>query len=769
MKKLSILLLSCLIISASIYAQPPQAFKYQAVVRNTAGDILQNQAVGIRISIHDATATGTIIYQETFSETTNQFGLVNLEIGNGAASIGAFAGIDWGSSPKFMETEIDPVGGTSYISMGTSELLSVPYALYAETSGGTSAWGKNGDTLYYVTGNVGIGTASPQGEFHVNNPAEWDGVTFNGTGLNDLNVDYAGYNGTGETSYFAEVTNAGPNPNIFKWSNDNGATWTENVQMAISGIDVGNGVSIGFDALDGHTFGDQWTWTVSESFMDGFIVKNGKVGIGTENPGAKLDVSGHIWQTGTGNSVFIGEGAGESDDLSDNKNVFIGNESGYSNTTGYINSFLGFQSGYSNTEGYSNVFIGNESGYSNTTGYINSFLGFQSGYSNTEGYSNVFIGYESGYNNTDGAANTFIGNESGYSNTTGMVNTFIGDRCGYANTEGEKNTSLGYKSAFLNTTGSENVSLGYKALYYNTGDKNTATGFAALYKNASGYYNTASGSNSLYFNTTGNLNTANGTFSLYSNTTGNYNTANGASALYYNTTGGYNTANGTSALYYNTTGGYNTANGVGALYYNTTGNYNTANGHNAYFTYNNIYNTTCLGYNSGAISNVSNRIEMGNSSVSWIGGQVTWSTYSDRRIKTDIKENVAGLDFIKNLRPVTYNLDIHKQNEMIKRDGKGKEEGDWPGKYDIENLEMTGFIAQEVEEAAKSAGYSFSGVRKAKDDLGMYSISYAQFVVPLVKGMQEQQAIIEKQQSVIEELQLRIEKLEQTNKQTNKP
>ncbi len=132
MKKLVLTFASAIIIISAI-AQAPLVFTYQAVVRNNLGEILQNQSVGVRISIHENTAGGTIVYQETFSESTNQFGLVNLEIGTGTPFIGTFAGIDWSTNSKFIETEIDPAGGTSYVSMGTSQLLSVPYALHAET------------------------------------------------------------------------------------------------------------------------------------------------------------------------------------------------------------------------------------------------------------------------------------------------------------------------------------------------------------------------------------------------------------------------------------------------------------------------------------------------------------------------------------------------------------------------------------------------------------------------------------------------------------
>jgi len=163
MKKLTITLSMAIaltitaILPRQASAQSPQAFKYQAVVRDAAGEILQNQAVGIRMSIRETTAGGTIVYQETFTETTNGFGLVNLEIGNGTPVIGTFTGIGWGSGSKFLETEIDPAGGSSYVSMGTSQLLSVPFSLHSETSE-DSYWENTGDGIYYNEGNVGIGT-----------------------------------------------------------------------------------------------------------------------------------------------------------------------------------------------------------------------------------------------------------------------------------------------------------------------------------------------------------------------------------------------------------------------------------------------------------------------------------------------------------------------------------------------------------------------------------------------------------------------------------
>lgn len=115
------------------FGQAPEGFKYQAVIRNAGNLILNNQAVGLRLQIVQGSIGGNIIYSETFALTTNAYGLVNLEIGTGNTT-DDFSTIDWANGPYFIETAVDITGGTSYAVMGTSQLLSVPYALYANTA-----------------------------------------------------------------------------------------------------------------------------------------------------------------------------------------------------------------------------------------------------------------------------------------------------------------------------------------------------------------------------------------------------------------------------------------------------------------------------------------------------------------------------------------------------------------------------------------------------------------------------------------------------------
>ena len=271
-----------------------------------------------------------------------------------------------------------------------------------------------------------------------------------------------------------------------------------------------------------------------------------------------------------------------------------------------------------------------------------------------------------------------------------------------------------------------------------------------------GLYNTSVGNNSLPLNTTGFANTSFGYFSLSKNTTGNENTSNGVNALLNNVSGSQNTAFGNTALS-NTTGSFNTSVGYRCFESITTGTYNTAIGHWATMSAGNLTNATAIG--AGANVNASNKIRLGNSAVTVIEGQVAYSFPSDGRFKNNVSEtDVKGLDFIKLLRPVVYNFDTKKLDDFTKTgfiNASYTEKDYGPAAM----VRQSGFIAQEVEKAAKDAGYDFNGVHKPENDKDHYSLAYSQFVVPLVKGMQEQQKIIEQQQKQIEELKKMMDQL----------
>jgi hypothetical protein len=284
---------------------------------------------------------------------------------------------------------------------------------------------------------------------------------------------------------------------------------------------------------------------------------------------------------------------------------------------------------------------------------------------------------------------------------------------------------------------------------------NTAVGVQALYLNTTGNYNTASGRRALYSNLTGASNTASGFNALYSNQSGQQNTGNGGFCLQGNTNGSFNTAIGYGALISNTSGNYNTANGYEALLSNTTGSSNTALGYRADVSSGTLSNATAIGYNASV--STSNKVRIGNSSVTVIEGQVAFTSVSDGRIKENVQEAVPGLSFISELRPVNYTLNTRKQDEITLqampdsiKEKRMLSDEDY---LESSSIVRTGFIAQEVEAAAKKVGFDFDGVSTPQNETDLYGIRYAEFVVPLVKAMQEQQVMIEQLKERIEALE----------------
>jgi hypothetical protein len=344
--------------------------------------------------------------------------------------------------------------------------------------------------------------------------------------------------------------------------------------------------------------------------------------------------------------------------------------------------------------------------------------------------------------------------------------TFFGYLAG-VNTTGTYNTAFGDSALFTNTNTIRNVAFGDNALHYNTGGANTAIGHYSLYHNTTGNYNTADGDYALFFNTTGIENTANGEDALSRNTTGNYNTANGMTALLYNYSGSGNTADGQGALS-NNNGSWNTVSGADALPNLNTGNYNTAVGASTDVAQSNFSNVIAIGY--GAYAPDSNLIVLGNNVITALKCNTqTITALSDIRFKKNISDETHGLDFITQLKPITYNLDVRKLNSFTygsKADTLFNGEF-WDNSIaHKEHIMYSGFSAQQVEEVAKNTGYDFCGLVKPANEHDTYGLSYSDFVVPLVKATQELKTMVDElsikyaeQQRINEELRQEIEQL----------
>jgi hypothetical protein len=262
-------LIAALFLSSGIFAQFPQKMSYQGVVRNTSGDLISSQDVGIRISILQGSSTGTMVYQETFdpNPTTNVNGLLSIEIGSGTPVSGIFSDIDWSAGPYFIKTETDPTGGTSYSIVGTSQLLSVPYALHSETAG--NVFGGNYSDL-------------------TNLP-----TTLAGYGITDgMNVSHAAY---GITPTLITNWNA-----AFDWGNHAGLY--RPIGYVPDWADITGKPSFAAVATSGsyNDLSDQPTipsslWAESGSNI---YFNTGNVGIGTNSPRATLEVNGQVMITG---------------------------------------------------------------------------------------------------------------------------------------------------------------------------------------------------------------------------------------------------------------------------------------------------------------------------------------------------------------------------------------------------------------------------------------------------------------------------------------
>jgi hypothetical protein len=209
---ISLLLGSTLIISTAL-AQVPQGISYQAIAFNSGGTPVANGNVGVKISILDNSISGTVVYSETHTKATNAQGLFNLNIGQGSPTIGSFSTINWSINSKFLKVELDPNGGTSYTTVGTNQLMSVPYSLYSENTNASNISGlsnlsstKNGIMLVVYTSSNAYGfTLASNG-----NP-NWYSQSLSGTPIGAISTDSSIVVYTSSNAYgFTLASNGNP-------------------------------------------------------------------------------------------------------------------------------------------------------------------------------------------------------------------------------------------------------------------------------------------------------------------------------------------------------------------------------------------------------------------------------------------------------------------------------------------------------------------------------------------------------------------------------
>ncbi len=288
MKKI-ITICAAILMSATIFAQAPQKMSYQAVIRNSSNALIISTPVGMQISILQGSSSGTVVYAETQTPSTNANGLVSLEIGNGTPVTGTFAGINWANGPYFIKTQTDPAGGANYSITGTSQLLSVPYALQATKSSGITAntelvlTNTQANSNLYITppGNGstgGIGTSSNHGLYFFTNNVDRAVFTPNGKfGFGTLNPTSTLHLAAANSEIRIENT-------------------ADSSSLYLTAPGANSTGGIGTPSNHGLYF---FTNNVDRAVF----TPNGKFGFGTLNPGSTLTVGG-----GDINVMDIGSG-----------------------------------------------------------------------------------------------------------------------------------------------------------------------------------------------------------------------------------------------------------------------------------------------------------------------------------------------------------------------------------------------------------------------------------------------------------------------------
>ena len=736
--RVALVLISFTFAISTTFAQVPQALNYQAVARNASGALIANHAVSLRLTVLQGSSTGTAIYAETQTVTTNQFGLFTLAIGTGTVVSGTFSSIPWSTGLFWLKTELDPTGGTSYIPMGTSQLLSVPFAMYAQTStsgvtGPTGPQGPAGSgnvsgTTNYVAkftstsgvGNsllfdngsaIGLGTTTPSTSslLDVNAHSMYGGYFTSDFAAPGTNIIHAEYNGVATSSdvtavyglskpqdwsgiggefeggyegIYAHVNSAGSHS---YYGVNAGASGGSGNNYALSGNATGSGTNYGLYATaTGGTVNNAGYFDAGN-----VIVNTGKVGIGTTTPNSStlLDVSA--------NSLYAGYFT--SDDASPSTNII---HAEYTGTAADAVAVYGKASG-NDFYGFGGEFIG---GYTGAYAHVT-----PTGSSSYFGLKAEAIG---------GTGNNY-GLSATASNNAGIANYGI-----WTTASGATRNYAGFFNAGDVIVYSGKLAVGTA----------TPSGHASVHVNShnqyAGYFVTDSvGTLTEAIHAECTTTAANDNIAVY----GKSNSADGygyGGWFEGKRCGVLGKAAGNSVWSNEGFDGYATNNGSGGAY-GVGGDANSNTG-TAYGVYGNASTTSGTAYGVYCSGN-----------GAYTG---TWTLASDKKFKKDVTDLQSdALDNLLKLRPVSYTMKIDEFPEMNFAKGK-----------------QMGFIAQEMQEVFPSLVEKgvHPGAKKEDAYIEYLGVNYIGLIPVLVKAIQEHEAKITLQETKMADQNAKIIELE---------
>lgn len=610
-----IFLLGVLLLPFGLVAQAPQQIQYQAAARNASGEILKEQSIAVRLSLIDDNPNGTIVFQERHTVTTTALGLFQLPIGGGTLLSGNMGSVNWATGAKYLRVEVDPAGGSNYINMGVSPLLSVPYALHA-ASGGTTYQQGTGIQINGTTIN-NTGDLNPNDDLLVTTIFGGD---LNGT-FDNLVI---GANTIGSTeiinqSIVGEDLNqmGAASGEVLKW---NGSTWAPGTDLGGGGgaYNAGTGIEITGNTIS--ALNENALWNALQLYgrnISSAVPGTGQVlkwdgmlwapaddesggGGGSYQAGSGISIVGNVISANANDAIWNGQriqGRNIANVNPSNGQALVWNNSqsrwepqtlsgsglGGNGTPNYIAKFTGTSN------------LGNSILYSGSNGFAlgttdvqasmhikalanQTHLRIDAHTSQMPSSPIVLINDANDSEllriHSDSPRNLFLGRQAGAQNQvisqqSGEFNTFAGALSGSENVSGNNNAGFGYGSLSLNFSGSNNTAVGSNTLLDNEdGAFNTAIGAFSLRDNKSGGFNTAVGTNALLSTQTGSFNTTMGASALNGLDNGMGNTALGYRSMFSSFSGLRNVAVGQDALFLGNFGNYNVAIGTHALYYN---------------------------------------------------------------------------------------------------------------------------------------------------------------------------------------------------------
>jgi len=661
MKHLS-LIVAGLLMGITAMAQSPSKFNYQAVARDAAGVVVSDGTVGVKVTILSGSATGTEVYSETHSATTNVYGMLNFQIGAGTGATGDISTIDWGSDAHFIKVEMDPAGGSSYTVSNTSELISVPYAEYANSAlhvDDADADSTNEVQSIMLTGDSLV-LSIDGGTVDLSGYDQSAGVAANDSAIGANAADIA----TNATDIATNATDIATNATDIA---------TNATDIATNATDLAAHITADMDV-------DSTNELITDMVMDGDTM-------------LQITEDGVVHEVDLSALVDDGDWVRSGDTLYNMDDSLIG--------IGTNDPITNYKLTLNPGNNLGGIYIDRE--YSGSSTYA------------LHNYDYYGTGYRYGLYNVL------------YDGSSGAIGL-------YQNIYYMNSTEYGVYNNMYYGSGS---SYGIKNYIYKTSSSSTNWG-------AHNYIRAVSGANYGTYNNVNNYYTSN-----YGYAYGNYNYVYKNSGNLGRTYGTYNL----SYMYENYGSAYGTYNYAYASgYYDYAyGTFNYAGGG---------YNVNYASYNSG----------------------LTYSTggysASDRKLKKNIRNYEGAISDIMQLQPKVYEFDIDKYPTM-----------------GLPEVEQLGLVAQELEEVfpnliqethnpklqmsernAKEQGLDYEiitpaeygedgeliqeAIVEAGEAVDFKAVNYTALIPVLIKGIQEQQAIIEANEAMIEDLKARIEALE---------